>query len=75
MKEIKITEKDLIVLTIMTDYLFCDNIRDVLEFASSMLNKRINAFDLHERKNYSTLKGLLWDDFLKIKRKLKDLAK
>lgn len=69
-----ITKQDLLVLTLMTNYLFCDNYRDVLEYASALLEERVEPSMLQNRKVQSKLKGLVWDDFLKLKQKLRRLA-
>ena len=69
-----ITKKDLLVLTLMTNYLFCDNYRDVLDYASALLEERIDISMLQNRKVQAKLRGLIWDDFLKLKVKLRKLA-
>ena len=71
----KITQKDLKVLSLMTDYLFCDNFRDVLDFARETLKEDFPANKLETRQIQSKLKGALWSDFMSLRRKLKELAR
>ena len=69
-----ITKQDLLVLTLMTNYLFCEDYRDVLEYASALLEERVEFSMLQDRRVQSKLKGLVWDDFLELKQKLRRLA-
>lgn len=69
-----LTKKDLIVLTLMTNYLFCDDFKEALEFARAILEEHIELHELYDRKIQASLKGLLWNDFLKLKKKLREMV-
>ena len=70
----KLTKQDLRVLSVITGYLFCDSFGEAFEFAKAVVNEPIDTIQLQNRRIQSKLKGLLWEDFLKIKAKLKRLA-
>lgn len=71
----KLTRQDLAILTLMTNYLFCDNIGEAIDYANAVTGEAINAFTLQNREIQAKVKGAIWDDFLKIKKKLKELVK
>ena len=71
----KITKHDLRVLSIMTDYLFCDSFKEILSYSSGLLEDDIDASNFHDRRVQARLKSILWEDFLNVKKKLKELAK